>query len=531
MTNSTTENFSIQGYNLVTLLKRLETATARLEDVTVFQEQRVKSSEGGATKSAVDAPKAVPAIESAAKSAAPAPVAAVAVVPPPVKAFEELIADHVNPLVALSKELDPVLNHQVELLLSAFEKEREVINAALQSKTIKPSDTEFQELIIKPINSIIMKIIELKDGNRTHSSFNALNAMAEGVSVLGWVCVPTPVSYVPEFKDSAQFWTNRVLKDHKNKDDAESKKWVEWVKIYLNVFDQLKAYVKEWATTGLVFKGDKVFGDAISASKSAAASAAVSAPASSGGAPPPPPPPPPPPADLFDNLDKSSAPAAPTGGMGAVFADLNKGEGITSGLKKVDKSQMTHKNPELRKKTVPQPPRKPQSLSTKPASSPVAAAAKPPVKELQDNKWMILNQVDAGLIEIDVAMDQSVFIGNCVGTVVKLNGKVNAVSMNNSTKVGVVIDRAVSSVELNKCKSCEVQVMEWVPVMSIDQSESVNLYLTGEKAADVEIYSSGTTALNINVPDGDDVREMPVAEQFRTVIVDGKLQTVAVSGE
>lgn len=34
--------------------------------------------------------------------------------------------------------------------------------------------------------------------------------------------------------------------------------------------------------------------------------------------------------------------------MGGVFASLNKGEGVTSGLKKVDKREMTHKNPELR---------------------------------------------------------------------------------------------------------------------------------------------------------------------------------------
>lgn len=34
--------------------------------------------------------------------------------------------------------------------------------------------------------------------------------------------------------------------------------------------------------------------------------------------------------------------------MSAVFAALNQGEGVTKGLKKVDKSEMTHKNPELR---------------------------------------------------------------------------------------------------------------------------------------------------------------------------------------
>lgn len=34
--------------------------------------------------------------------------------------------------------------------------------------------------------------------------------------------------------------------------------------------------------------------------------------------------------------------------MGAVFSALNQGESVTKGLKKVDKSEMTHKNPELR---------------------------------------------------------------------------------------------------------------------------------------------------------------------------------------
>lgn len=537
MSNSNSESFSIQGYNLVTLLKRLETATARLEDVTIFQEQRVSPSKtispATATTAAIAAAPSLPATTTATGNPTPTTplppqAAAVEQTPKSVEAFDELIKQYVTPLADLSKDMDTVLSHQTQLLLSAFEKEKDVIKAALKSKQLKPEDADFQNAIINPINSIIMKIIEIKDGNRTHPQFNALNALAEGVAVLGWVCVPTPISYIPEFKDSAQFWTNRVLKDHKTKageGDEVSKQWVEWVKLYLSVFDELKAYVKEWATTGLVFKGDQEFLDAIK-EKSSSVPSSAPAPPSAGG---PPPPPPPPPADLFDNLEKPTTSESNGGGMGAVFAQLSKGEGVTAGLKKVDKSQMTHKNPELRKKSVPQPPKKPQSLST--AKPEVKAADKPAKKELQDNKWMILNQVDAGLIEIEVSMDQSVFIGNCVGTIVKLTGKVNAVSVNNCNKVGVVIDRAVSSVELNKCKSCEVQVMEWVPVMSIDQSESISLYLTGPEASNVELYSSGTTALNVNLPTDDDTREFAVAEQFKTTIIDGKLVTVAVNGE
>lgn len=38
--------------------------------------------------------------------------------------------------------------------------------------------------------------------------------------------------------------------------------------------------------------------------------------------------------------------------MNSVFASLNQGESVTKGLKKVDKSEMTHKNPELRASSV-----------------------------------------------------------------------------------------------------------------------------------------------------------------------------------
>lgn len=45
-------------------------------------------------------------------------------------------------------------------------------------------------------------------------------------------------------------------------------------------------------------------------------------------------------------------PAAPAGGAAAVFAQLNRGEEVTKGLRKVDKSEMTHKNPALRASSV-----------------------------------------------------------------------------------------------------------------------------------------------------------------------------------
>lgn len=85
--------------------------------------------------------------------------------------------------------------------------------------------------------------------------------------------------------------------------------------------------------------------------------------------------------------------------MGAVFEQLNKGEAVTSGLRKVDTSQMTHKNPALRanatvperkdstgsrgKSPAPGKKPKPESMRTK----------KPPKLELDGNKWIVVSHV------------------------------------------------------------------------------------------------------------------------------------------
>jgi adenylyl cyclase-associated protein len=82
--------------------------------------------------------------------------------------------------------------------------------------------------------------------------------------------------------------------------------------------------------------------------------------------------------------------------MGAVFDELNRGADVTKGLKKVDTSQMTHKNPSLRANAMvparsdsngslrgksPAPPRKPDGMRTK----------KPPKMELDGSKWIIVS--------------------------------------------------------------------------------------------------------------------------------------------
>lgn len=123
-------------------------------------------------------------------------------------------------------------------------------------------------------------------------------------------------------------------------------KQVEWARSFIALLEDLRKYVMQYHTTGLSWN-PKVCTPSYSLSEANRGIQGVDATTyQSTSAPPaaPAPPPPPPPAPAAPR-----APAAVAAGdMGGVFAALNKGEGVTSGLKKVDKSEMTHKNPELR---------------------------------------------------------------------------------------------------------------------------------------------------------------------------------------
>ena len=77
--------------------------------------------------------------------------------------------------------------------------------------------------------------------------------------------------------------------------------------------------------------------------------------------------------------------------MGAIFEQLNRGESVTAGLKKVDKSQMTHKNPALRATgTVPEG-EKSKGPAAKPEAARASTAKKEGKKELDGNKWIIVS--------------------------------------------------------------------------------------------------------------------------------------------
>ncbi|TCD65631.1 hypothetical protein EIP91_002436 [Steccherinum ochraceum] len=509
-------------HSLATIIKRLEAATSRLEDLASLGPTANASQPTGAPAIAAQTssePTPVPPPHSGGHAAAPPkPVE----VPPSVIAFDQKVIDgKLKPFVELTKTfaIQSVID-QVAVLEKEYVDLRGLILQASACK--KPADDAFAKLL-DPLKNDIEGITRAKEVNRKDRDwFNHLTAVAEGGPAVGWVTVsPKPGPFIKDIKESTEFYTNKIIKEFKEKD----KKHVEWARAYLAILDEMKQYVTDFHTTGLVWNSKGVSIDQYHAPGAAPSGAAA-----------PPPPPPPPPMAPPPPPPGTSAPAT-GGGIGAVFADLNRGEDVTKGLRKVDKSEMTHKNPALRASSVvpavgsssasgtPKKPVKP--------SKPHALAGKKPSKfALEGNKWMIEYQEnESGLTVENGEINQTVNLYGCKNTTVAIKGKVNAVTLINCVKTSILVHSVISSVSITNSPSFALQITGAAPTIQLDSTDSGQIYLSKD-CLGVEITTAKCSAINVSTPvEGEEegvFEEHPVPEMFRTVVQNGKLVTTVV---
>jgi len=472
---------------LQAIVKRLEDVTARLEHLETA---------GGSAGPA-------------AASSGPVEVGA------SVLEFDELINTHIKPLVELTAKLgNDQLKQQVKLLEAAVNEQRKLLVIASQSK--KPTDAGQLPELLKPTSTLVTKAIEVRDSNRGNALWTHLSAISEGVPALGWVAVsPTPGPYIHEYKGNAEFYSNKLLREFKGKDQQQ----VDWSNHWSGFLGDLQAYVKKFHTTELAWNPRG--GDAKAAATGAAAAAPAAAAPAAGG-------PPPPPAGLPPPPVIAAAPSKTAADPSALFAELNRGDDITKGLKHVSKEQKT-KYREDKSSVVPA--EVPAAKKASTPSGPKAAAKKGPAKlELSGNKWTVENYDNNKELQIEGAEPKhAVYLYRLDGCVVKINQKVNAISVDSCKKTAVVFHSAISSVEVVNSSGVDVQCLHTVPSYTIDKSSGINLYLSKE-GLESEITSAKSDAMNVLIPgehDGD-VVEMAIPEQFKTVVKKGKLHTTTL---
>merc|ERR1711991_970016 len=130
--------------------------------------------------------------------------------------------------------------------------------------------------------------------------------------------------------------------------------------------------------------------------------------------------------------------------------------------------------------------------------------------ELQGKKWICENFTDKKDIVIKAEQGQSVYIYNCKGSVIQIQGKLAALS----------IDEAVNS--------SSIQIQGKAPSFAVDKSAGVTLFLTKDDT-ESSIFTSLASEVNINVlAENEDPKETNVPSQFVTTFEDGKWVTKPV---
>ncbi|XP_053673894.1 uncharacterized protein LOC128724154 [Anopheles nili] len=422
-----------------------------------------------------------------------------------INAYEDIMLGSFASFTALSSKIGGDVATQAQLVKEAFDAQFAFLKVAAASSA--PSNTELQNLL-KPTSDKISTIQSFREKNRTSPFFNHLSAISESIPALGWVCVaPTPGPYVKEMNDAGQFYTNRVLKDWKEKDSTH----MEWARAWIQTLTELQQYIKQHHTTGLVWSGKD---------KPATGGAAVPPPPPPGGLPPPPP--------MMPLGDLSAG----AGGVGddrsALFAQINQGADITKGLKKVTADMQTHKNPGLR--SGPAPYKAPTAVTNGTKSVAAPAVAKPPSFTRDGKKWLIEYQKNnPNLVVEDAEMNNVVYMFRCEGSTLQIKGKINSIVMDSCKKCSLVFDSLVSSAEFVNCQSVQMQVLGKVPTISIDKTDGCQMYLSAD-SLEVEIVSSKSSEMNVMIPKGSggDYTEQPIPEQFKTVVKGSSLNTTCV---
>jgi len=468
----------------------LQAILKRLEDVA----NRLERLEGGAG--------AAPAAASAGGSLE---------IGPSVNDFDALVSTHIKTLVELTGKIgNDQLKQQIDFVEKAVNEQRRLLVIASQSK--KPDAATIAELL-KPTADLVTKAIEVRDKARGNALWNQLSAISEGIPAFGWVAVsPTPGPYVHEYKGNAEFYTNKLLREFKGKDQNQ----VDWCNHWSGFLGDLQNYVKKYHTTELAWNPRGGDAKSVAAQAGGAAPAAAAPAAAAAGAPPGPPPPGPPP------VLAAAAPSKPGVDPSKLFAELNKGDAITSGLKHVTKEQKT-KNQQINAVV-------PGEIQPKKAAPAKAAVVKkgPARLELGGNKWTVENYDNNKELVIEGAEPKHVVylykLDNCV---VKINQKVNAISIDTCKKTAIVFHSAISSVEIVNSSSIDVQGIVSVPSYTVDKCSGVNIYLSKD-GLESEITTAKSDAMNVLIPgegEGADIVEMAIPEQFKTIVKGGKLHT------
>ncbi|KAJ0077469.1 hypothetical protein Patl1_36396 [Pistacia atlantica] len=458
------------------LIARLEAAVARLEGLSLSSRGGVEIGGGdGGADVAVD---------------------------PSIVAFDDMMRQYFGRVSTAAEKIGGQVLDATKILEEAFTVQKELLMKIKQTQ-------------------VVMKANKMTEGRRS-DFFNHLKTAADSLSALAWIAytgkdcgMSMPIAHVEESWQMAEFYNNKILVEYKTKDPNH----VEWAKAVKELYlPGLREYVKSQYPLGPVW----------SATGKTVASAPPKAPTRAPTrAPPPgaPAPPPPPPASLFSSESSQASSSRPKEGMAAVFQEISS-KPVTAGLKKVTDDMKT-KNRGDRAGIVAAGEKEVRT------SSPSFSKVGPPKLELQmGRKWVVENQIGRkNLVIDDCDAKQSVYVFGCKDSVLQIQGKVNNITIDKCTKMGVVFTDVVAACEIVNCNGVEVQCQGSAPTISVDNTSGCQIYLNKDSLG-TSITTAKSSEINVMIPGAkpeDDWGEHALPQQFVHVYKDGQFETTPVS--
>jgi adenylyl cyclase-associated protein len=320
-------------------------------------------------------------------------------------------------------------------------------------------------------------------------------SVKEGSGTAFWITVETPVVAIKGVIESAEY---SGLKVKQQKIDSQTK----WMDSFFTLLKEILSFVTVNFPTGLIWSGkeESDFAFLFGASSSAPTTTTPAEPKKE-----------------EVKVQQDAPKAVVGGGMGALFAQLNKGEAITQGLKHVDKKKKDDAE-------ASKPVEVPKPVETKVTAPKVDKGAlqlptQPAKKHKVDFTWFLENFVNDKTILLDeetASLKDIVRIENCHNCAITINAKVKGISVNRCKKLFLTFQNVVSNVEVIHSKSVEVYAQGSVPSIQVDSSESIKVTLS--KDLSTEIVSSKVTELNVTKlnAEGEYEKDFPVTEQFVT---------------
>ncbi|OUC41565.1 DE Adenylate cyclase associated [Trichinella nativa] len=302
----------------------------------------------------------------------------------------------------------------------------------------------------------------------------------DSLPALTWMSVESnPVAFIQDIIEIAKFYTDRILKEFSQKEDALH---VQFVEQWLKTLESLKAFVQKYYANGFTWK--KVLPGLSNCDTTD-----------------------------FEVFDIPLPPPPPPPVQSACHQSVKR-------LKKVTPDMQVHKNPSLRTATPvckPAVAAKPAHL-TKNLPSAKKDTTKPPVLTCDDKKWLIENHVDNKDIKIEITdMKQVMYIYRCENCVIVVKGKLNSIALDSCKKTSLLFDNIVSSLEIINCQKMQIQTMGTMPTLVLQKTDGCMVYLSKE-ALNCEVITSKTSEINLLIPTEDgEFEERCVPEQFKTV--------------